>query len=139
MSKPGDLDDEAEALLAQLRALLSHPQVGPAADWIDAHIAGEIVTTDEAAHICATSTDTIRRRCDESVDIGAPIGVKVAGSIWLISTRRLLADHARRNAHRKGRDEGEAAAERAKALRSWPQNVRRVVHAGPAAHGKSEK
>ena len=120
-----DSDLAAEMLARMARSSQS--------DWIDAYAAGEIVTSGEAAYICATSPDTILRRIDASVDIGSPIAVKFA-DVWLISKRRLLADHA----HHEGHDEAEAAAERARALRSWPQKVRLRPHAESAGRGKAE-
>jgi len=57
-----------------------------AVDWIDdPH---EILACSEAARLVGKSDETIRRWCSE-----AKIGRMFAGSLWLISRRRLLQHH----------------------------------------------
>jgi hypothetical protein len=85
-----------EQITAQVR------QLPPSNDWIDAHGTGDAVSSDAAAFIAGVSSATIRRRATEAAACGRPLGILIAGSIWLISKRRLI-DWIRA-------DEGEHAA-----------------------------
>jgi hypothetical protein len=66
-------------------------QRAPGGDWVDAFCDGDAVATDIAAFVAGCSTSTIRRLCVETAKAGHPIGVLIAGSNWLVSLRRLLA------------------------------------------------
>jgi hypothetical protein len=73
-----------EQITAQVRQLL------PSNDWVDAYGTGDAVNCDAAAFIADVSSATIRRRATEAAAYGKPLGILIAGSIWLISTRRLI-------------------------------------------------
>jgi hypothetical protein len=97
--------------------------------WIDEFFSGEMLLTDQAAEIGATSRETIRRRCEASADANRHLGVLIAGSVWLVSRQRLL--------DRIELDEGKPAmlaarsrAEKLAKMRSSPQqSLRRRVAA----------
>jgi hypothetical protein len=44
-----------------------------------------------AAFVAGVSTDTLRRRAGSASEAGKPIGILLAGGLWLFSERRLLA------------------------------------------------
>jgi hypothetical protein len=73
-----------EQITAQVR------QLPPSNDWVDAYGAGDAVNSDAAGIIADVSSATIRRRATEAAACGEPLGVLIAGSIWLVSTRRLI-------------------------------------------------
>ncbi|WFU45458.1 hypothetical protein QA640_46450 (plasmid) [Bradyrhizobium sp. CB82] len=52
--------------------------------------AGDAVNSDAAGFIADVSSATIRRRATEAAACGKPLGILIAGSIWLISKRRLI-------------------------------------------------
>jgi hypothetical protein len=73
-----------EQITAQVR------QLPRPSDWIDAYSEGDAISTDIAAHIAEVSSATIRRRAAEAAACGKPLGILIAGSIWLISKTRLI-------------------------------------------------
>ena len=73
-----------EQITAQVR------QLPPSNDWVDAYGTGDAISTDVAAHVAGVSSATIRRRATEAAACGKPLGILIAGSIWLISKRRLI-------------------------------------------------
>jgi hypothetical protein len=107
----------------------------PVRDWVDAHRAGDVLSSDVAGFICGCSADTICRRADAAAEEGHPLGIKYAG-IWMFDLPRLLdwieyppgieaGRGARGGAVQHGRHARLAAESRAKKnadLRSPPQN-----------------
>ncbi|TYO64677.1 hypothetical protein FXV83_20210 [Bradyrhizobium hipponense] len=73
-----------EQITAQVR------QLPPLNDWVNAYGTGDAVSSDAAAFIADVSSATIRRRATEAAACGKPLGVLIANSIWLLSTRRLI-------------------------------------------------
>jgi len=65
-------------------------QLPPSNDWVDAYCTGDAINSDQAGVIADVSSATIRRRATEAAARGKPLGILVAGSIWLISKRRLI-------------------------------------------------
>ncbi|MGY4287743.1 hypothetical protein ACVWXO_006963 [Bradyrhizobium sp. LM2.7] len=83
--------DQQERIARALEQITA--QVGrlpPANNWVDAYSAGDAVNSDIAGFIADVSSATIRRRAAEAATCGKPLGILIAGSIWLISTRRLI-------------------------------------------------
>jgi hypothetical protein len=121
---PAQLAEHLEQIAAMVRRLPA------ASDWIDAYLSGEILLTDQAAEIAATSTETIRRRCEATASTSRPLGVLIAGSVWLVSRSGLLGWI---EAHEGGAPAMLAARSRAEKLaemRSSPQqSLRRRVAA----------
>jgi hypothetical protein len=76
---PAQLAERLEQIAAMVRRLPA------ASDWIDAYLSGEMLLTDQAVEIAATSTETIRRRCEATASTSRPLGVLIAGSVWLLS------------------------------------------------------
>jgi hypothetical protein len=107
----------------------------PVRDWVDAHRAGDVLSSDQAGFICGCSPDTIRRKADAAAEEGHALGIKHAG-IWMIDLPRLLdwieyppgieaGCGSRGGAVQHGRHARLAAESRAKqnaVLRSPPQN-----------------
>jgi hypothetical protein len=91
-----DLDDVT--LLAELlaRARSAIPESAP--DWVALHFQHkpEVLRVDQAAVIAGKSAETIRKWCTDLAAVGRPIGVRFAGSVWLVSRKRLLAEIERR-------------------------------------------
>jgi hypothetical protein len=111
---------ELSALIAELSARLARPN--NASDWVCAYAEGDALRSDEAAFILNCSPDTARRRASEANDVGEPLGICIAGAIWLFSLPRLL----RAIEARDGLHERLAAEDRARKvleLRSAPQNL----------------
>ena len=77
-----DIADHLDQIAAELRASRAH-------DWVDAS-GDDIRSTDQIAHICECSPDTVRRRAEAAAASGHPLGIKVAG-IWLLSLNRMFA------------------------------------------------
>jgi hypothetical protein len=80
-------DPVAIALDAAAAELRSRPQ---GRHWIDEFFSSEMLLTDQAAVIAATSRETIRRRCEAVADTHRALGVLIAGSVWLVSRQRLF-------------------------------------------------
>ncbi|MGY4285792.1 hypothetical protein ACVWXO_005012 [Bradyrhizobium sp. LM2.7] len=83
--------DEQERIaraLEQITAQVRH--LPPSNDWVDAYGTGDAVSSDTAGFIANVSSATIRRRATEAAACAKPLGILIAGSIWLISKRRLI-------------------------------------------------
>jgi hypothetical protein len=85
-----ELADHLEAAATQAANALR--LVTPARDWLDEILdaSGDGLRSHEAAYIADVSTDTVRRRAEAATLAGKPIGVLMAGSVWLISLHRWL-------------------------------------------------
>jgi hypothetical protein len=95
-------------------------------DWIDEYLSGEILLTDQAADIAGVSSETIRRRCESAALTNRPLGILIAGSVWLVSLARLL-DQIELREGRHGRLIAESRAKKYAEMRSSPQlSPRRV-------------
>lgn len=99
-----------DVLLTELAARLAARP--PPLDWVSAYSSGDAIKTDAAAIVAGCSAQTIRRRAEEAADTARPLGVLLAGSVWLISLHRLL-DHIELN---EGLPERLAAETRARKL-----------------------
>jgi hypothetical protein len=117
-----------EDLVHRLRAAVEEAaqalkQTAPARDWLDevSDPAGDALKTDEAAHIAGVSVDTVRRRAEAAVNTSRPLGILLAGSVWLFSKRRLL-DMIEAREGRPARLEAESRARKSVDLRSRPQH-----------------
>jgi hypothetical protein len=83
--------DEQERIARALEQITAQVrQLPPSNDWVDAYGAGDAVNSDAAGFIADVSSATIRRRATEAAACGKPLGILIAGSIWLISKRRLI-------------------------------------------------
>jgi hypothetical protein len=83
--------DEQECIARALEQITAQVRHLPALnDWVDAYSTGDAVNSDAAAFIAGVSSATIRRRASEAAACGKPLGVLIANSIWLLSTRRLI-------------------------------------------------
>jgi hypothetical protein len=118
------MDDPVAQALDTLAAALRRRPAGRT--WIDEYLSGEILLTDQAAAIAAVSSETIRRRCEAAALTSRPLGVLIAGSVWLVSRSQLLDQIELRD----GKPARLAAATRAEKLtemRSSPQETPRSV------------
>jgi predicted DNA-binding transcriptional regulator YafY len=92
MEKSGEFRTDVEKLVrAHAREFMELLQTWAARDLFARFESGEVVTTDIAAQIGGVSSETIRRRCEETEQEGAPIGRK-EGPIWFVFTGLLLND-----------------------------------------------
>src|SRR5674476_1478262 len=86
MTNKNDLAGHLEAAAVILR------QCAPGRDWLaqllDAD--GDARKSDEAGFIADVHADTIRRRAEAAAAAGKPIGILLAGAMWIFSLRRLL-------------------------------------------------
>jgi hypothetical protein len=84
-----DLADRLEAAAAKAATAL---RVTPARDWLEQILDpyGDGLKSDEAAYVAGISVDTVRRRAEAAALTDNPIGVLMAGAVWLFSLRRLL-------------------------------------------------
>ena len=64
----------------------------PGRDWIEQLLdaGGDGLTSTEAAYVAGVHPDTVRRRAEAAALTDKPIGVLMAGAVWLFSLRRLL-------------------------------------------------
>jgi hypothetical protein len=85
-----ELADHLEAVATQ--AAIALRLVTPARDWLDEILdaSGDGLRSHEAAYIADFSTDTVCRRAEAAALTNKPIGILMAGAVWLISLRRLL-------------------------------------------------
>jgi len=115
-----DLADHLEATAAQ--AVTALRLIAPGRDWLDElhdpH--GDGLRSHEAAYIADVSVDTICRRAEAATRVGKPIGDLMAGSVWLISLRRLL-DAIELKDGMPARLVAQSRAEKNAYLRSQPQ------------------
>jgi hypothetical protein len=90
MGNGHDLADYLES--AALEAVTALRLVTPGRDWLDEILDadGDGLTSSSAAYIADVSTDTIGRRADAAASTDRPLGILMAGAVWLISLRRLL-------------------------------------------------
>jgi hypothetical protein len=86
-----DHADKLEAAAAQAVAALRLAVV-PGRDWLDEllGVGGDGLTSTEAAIIAGTSDSTVRRRAVDAALTDKPIGILMAGAVWLFSLCRLL-------------------------------------------------
>jgi hypothetical protein len=61
-------------------------------DWLDEILdsSGDGLKSDQAAFVAGVSVDTARRRAEAAAFTDKPIGILMAGAVWLFSLRRLL-------------------------------------------------
>jgi len=118
-----DLAHRLQAVAAEVVTALR--QVSAPRDWLDElEAGGDAVKADEAAFIADVSVDTVRRMAIAASEGGKPIGILVAGSLWLISRRRLL-DAIELKEGRPARLQAESRARKSAEMRSPPQNSSR--------------
>jgi len=100
-----------DAVVAEVKARFARTKT---ADLVEVYHSAEMLRTDEAMVIAGVkSTETIRRWCVETTDIGGPIGIHFAKGVWFVSLARLLGYIERH----EGKPERLAAESRAKKLR----------------------
>ena len=114
-----DLADRLEADVAEAAAALR--QIAPGRDWLDQLLDadGDALKSDEAGFIADVHADTIRRRAEAAAAAGKPIGVLLAGAMWIFSLRRLL-DAIEAKAGLPARLAAETRAKKSRELRSSP-------------------
>jgi hypothetical protein len=90
MADRRDHADQLEAAAAQAVAALR--LVVPGRDWLDEllNAGGDGLKSAEAAYIAGTSDSTVRRAAMAAALTDKPIGILMAGAVWLFSLRRLL-------------------------------------------------
>jgi hypothetical protein len=91
----------------------------PVRDWVDAHRAGDVLSSDQAGFICGCSPDTIRRKADAAAEEGHALGILHAG-VWMLDLPRLL-DWIEGKDGRHARLAAESRAKQNAVLRSPPQ------------------
>jgi hypothetical protein len=109
-----EIADQLDAIAAKLRS--QEPE--PARDWLAQLLdvaGGDVVNSDTAAQIIDCHADTARKRAVDAMVAGKPIGILVAGAVWLFSQARILADIEQE----KGRPEFLAATTRAEKARNF--------------------
>jgi hypothetical protein len=114
-------DDNADAVALRLIKIAADilrtedQKLGP--DWLAQllDVDGDVLTTDRAAFVLDCHADTARKRAVDAMVAGKPIGVLMAGAVWLFSLRRLL-DAIEED---KGRPARLAAATRADKARNF--------------------
>jgi hypothetical protein len=80
-------------------ALLDLFEASAARQEIEAWEPGKTLTTEEAGDIAGITPESVRRRCEETEEEGAPIGRK-HGPAWVVFTRLWLDDlQKRKGAH----------------------------------------
>src|SRR5882757_1947278 len=84
---PKTLADEYDRLSNRLRRL----EAPPAAHWIDAFTAGDVIGTEVAARVLGASPATAKRRAVASAARKHPIAICIGGT-WWFSVSRLLDD-----------------------------------------------
>jgi hypothetical protein len=121
------IDDKA--LLTELAARLAVRP--PPLDWVASYAVGDALKSDAAAVIAGCSAQTIRRRAEDAADTHRPLGVLLAGSVWLISLARLfdwIECH-------EGMPERLAAETRASKLAQLSASPQQSLRSGTAATG----
>ena len=111
-------DQDVAERLSQLAAELQRRP--PVIDWVDAHRAGDVLSSDEAGFVYGCSADTIIRRAEEAAEEGRPLGIKHAG-VWMFDLPRLLELIELKHG-RHARLAAESRAKKNAVLRSPPQN-----------------
>jgi hypothetical protein len=115
------LADRFEAMAAQTTAAL---RLGaPDRDWLDEilNADGDGLTSSTAAYIADVSPDTICRRTEAAASTDRPLGILMAGAVWLISLRRLL-DAIELRDGLPARLAAQSRADKNASLRLLPQN-----------------
>jgi hypothetical protein len=87
-----DIADRLDILAAEMRRQPATART-PASDWLAQLldvVGGDVIGTDVAAMIVGCHPDTIRSRAVIAMEARQPIGILVAGAVWLFSQRRLL-------------------------------------------------
>jgi hypothetical protein len=87
---------------------------------VDAHHAGDVLSSDEAGFVYGCSNDTIIRRAEASAKEGRPLGIKHAG-VWMFDLPRLLELIELKHG-RHARLAAESRVKKNAVLRSPPQN-----------------
>jgi hypothetical protein len=120
MATPSSIADRLEAAAGEAAAALR--EIAQPRDWIEELYAddGDALKSDDAAFIADVSSDTIRRYAVAAALAGHPIGILVAGAMWLYSSRRLL-DWIEQHQGRPARLKADARARKSRVLRSLPQ------------------
>lgn len=110
------LDAAARAATEAADAMRS---IALARDWLDQliDIDGDALKSDEAAYIAGVHSDTMRRRAESAALAGRPIGILLAGAVWLFSERRLL-DAIEARDGRPARLVAESRAKKSREMRS---------------------
>jgi hypothetical protein len=87
----GDLAHRLETVAAEAAAALR--RLDAPRDWLDEvlDLGGDALKSDEAAFVAGCHVDTLLGRCKIAAATDRPLGTLMAGAIWLISKRRLLA------------------------------------------------
>jgi hypothetical protein len=116
-----ELADHLEAVATQ--AVTALRLVTPTHDWLDQLLDpyGDGLKSDEAAYVAGVSVDTARRRAEAAALTNKPIGILMAGAVWLFSLRRLL-DAIELKDGRPGRLAAQSRAEKNAVLRFQLQN-----------------
>jgi hypothetical protein len=115
IDNPAQLAEHLEAAAAVLR------QTATPRDWLDQLLDadGDALKSDEAGFIADVHPDTMRRRAEAAAAAGKPIGILLAGAMWIFSLRRLL-DAIEAKAGLPTRLEAETRARKSRDLRSSP-------------------
>jgi hypothetical protein len=115
MTNKNDLAGHLEAAAVILR------QCAPGRDWLDQLLDadGDALKSDEAGFIADVHPDTMRRRAEAAAAAGKPIGILLAGAMWIFSLRRLL-DAIEAKAGLPTRLEAETRARKSRDLRASP-------------------
>ena len=80
-----------ETIISIVREAVHLDDEAAAAASLDALRAGKILTTDICAQVSGSSSETVRRRCQERDEEGESIGVKL-GNVWLIPREKWLQE-----------------------------------------------
>ena len=123
-----DDSDLAQLLEQAAAALRQRPKTR---NFIDDYFSGEMLRTDQAATIAAVSSETIRRRCETAALTNRPLGLLIAGSVWLVSLSRLLDQIELR----EGRPAMLAAATRAEKIAEMRSSPQQSLRSRVAATG----
>jgi hypothetical protein len=121
-----DHADQLEAVAAQAVATLRLDV--PGRDWIDQLLdagGGDGLTSTEAAYVAGVHPDTVRRRAEAAALTDRPIGVLMAGAVWLFSLRRLL-DAIEHRDGLPGRLAAQSRAQKNAALRFQPEKSAQI-------------
>jgi len=85
-----DLIERLQSVTADAVATLR--KIAAPRDWLDEVFAadGDALKSDEAAYIWDVHVDTARRRAEAAAATGKPVGLLMAGAVYLFSERRIL-------------------------------------------------
>jgi hypothetical protein len=115
-----DLANRLEAITTEAAAALRQP--APERDWLDEALDphGDGLKSDEAGFVMGCSADTARRRAEAAAAAGKPIGILIAGAVWLFAERRVLS-WIEAEFGLPARLAAETRAQKSRGLRSLPQ------------------